>query len=50
MAEKFYSLLTNIGKAKIANSVGLGTKINFVTMKVGDGGGAYYEPTEDQTD
>lgn len=50
MAEKFYSLLTNIGKAKIANSVGLGTKINFVTMKVGDGGGAYYDPTEDQTD
>src|SRR5471030_678857 len=50
MAEKFYSLLTNIGKAKIANSVWLGTKINFVTMKVGDGGGAYYEPTEDQID
>lgn len=50
MAEKFYSLLTNIGKAKIANSVGLGTKINFVTMKVGDGNGSYYEPTEDQLD
>ncbi|WP_315074056.1 phage tail protein [uncultured Clostridium sp.] len=50
MAEKFYSILTNIGKAKIANSIGLGSKVNFVTMKVGDGGGAYYEPTEDQTD
>ncbi|WP_252224526.1 MULTISPECIES: phage tail protein [unclassified Clostridium] len=50
MAEKFYSILTNIGKAKVANSIGLGTKVNFSKMKVGDGGGAYYEPTEDQTD
>lgn len=50
MAEKFYSLLTKIGKAKIANSIGFGTKINFTKMKVGDGGGDYYEPTEEQTD
>ncbi len=50
MAEKFYSILTNIGKAKVANSIGLGTKINFTKMKIGDGGGAYYEPTESQTD
>ncbi|GAA0115750.1 phage tail protein [Clostridium senegalense] len=50
MAEKFYSLLTKIGKAKIANSIGFGTKINFTKMKVGDGGGSYYEPTEEQTD
>lgn len=50
MAEKFYSILTNIGKAKVANSIGLGTKINFAKMKIGDGGGAYYEPTEGQTD
>ncbi|NFO48530.1 phage tail protein, partial [Clostridium botulinum] len=50
MAEKFYSILTNIGKAKVANSIGLGTKINFAKMKIGDGGGSYYEPTESQTD
>ncbi|MBY6789197.1 phage tail protein [Clostridium botulinum] len=50
MAEKFYSILTNIGKAKVANSIGLGTKINFAKMKIGDGGGTYYEPTESQTD
>ncbi|NFL82068.1 phage tail protein [Clostridium botulinum] len=50
MAEKFYSILTNIGKAKVANSIGLGTKVNFSKMKVGDGGGSYYEPTEGQTD
>ncbi len=50
MAEKFYSILTNIGKAKVANSIGLGTKINFAKMKVGDGEGSYYEPAENQTD
>lgn len=48
--EKFYTILTNIGKAKVANSIGLGTKINFTKMKVGDGGGSYYNPTEDQTE
>ncbi|WP_460299606.1 phage tail protein [Clostridium botulinum] len=50
MAEKFYTLLTEIGKAKIANSAGFGSKINFVKMKVGDGGGSYYNPREDQED
>uniref|UniRef100_UPI00261A706E phage tail protein n=1 Tax=Clostridium sp. TaxID=1506 RepID=UPI00261A706E len=50
MAETYYSILTSIGKAKIANAAGLGNKINFVTMKVGDGNGSYYNPTESQTD
>lgn len=50
MAENFYTLLTTIGKAQFANSSALGTKINFKTMKVGDGNGAYYDPTEDQLD
>ncbi|CAL83873.1 phage tail protein [Clostridium botulinum] len=50
MAEKFYTLLTEIGKAKIANSAGFGSKVNFVKMKVGDGGGSYYNPREDQED
>ncbi|KAI3350800.1 phage tail protein [Clostridium botulinum] len=50
MDEKFYSILTSIGKAKIANSLGLGTKIDFVKMKVGDGGGKYYNPIETQLD
>jgi len=48
--DKYYTILTNIGKAKIANAAGLGTKINFVTMKVGDGGGTLYDPTESQLD
>jgi phage-related tail fiber protein len=50
MAENFYTLLTTIGKSQFANSTALGTKINFKTLKVGDGNGAYYNPTEDQTD
>lgn len=50
MSEQFYTILTNVGKAKIANSGALGTKVSFVKFKVGDGGGNYYNPTEDQTD
>ncbi|WP_459482131.1 phage tail protein [Clostridium saccharoperbutylacetonicum] len=50
MGEAYYSILTSIGKAKIANALGLGNKIDFVKMKIGDGGGTYYNPTEDQKD
>lgn len=50
MAERFYTILTSIGKAKIANSAGFGTKVNISKYKIGDGGGQYYEPIEQQTD
>ncbi|MBA9009547.1 phage tail protein [Clostridium saccharobutylicum] len=50
MAEQFYTILTNSGKAKIANSVTLGTKVNLTTLKVGDSNGTYYNPSESQTD
>lgn len=50
MAEQFYTILTEIGKAKIANSIPLGTKVNFTKLKVGDSNGSYYNPTESQTD
>ncbi|WMJ79524.1 phage tail protein [Clostridium sp. MB40-C1] len=50
MAEQFYTLLTKIGKAKIANATALGNKVNFTTLKVGDGKGKYYNPTEEQED
>lgn len=50
MAESFYTILTSIGKAKIANSAGFGTKVNISKYKIGDSGGQYYEPTEQQTD
>lgn len=49
MAENFYTILTSIGKAKLANSAVLGSKVNFKTLKVGDGKGNYYEPSESQT-
>lgn len=48
MAEQFYSILTSIGKAKIANASVLGTKLNLITLAVGDGNGKYYNPTESQ--
>jgi len=50
MAEQFYTILTNVGKAKIANSLPTGTKISLATLKVGDSNGVYYNPTEAQTD
>ena len=49
MAESFYTILTNIGKAQIANASALGTKVKFTTLKLGDSGGNYYNPTETQT-
>ena len=49
MAEQFYTILTQIGKAQIANATSLGTKVNFTHFALGDGGGAYYNPTENQT-
>ncbi|GAA0076205.1 hypothetical protein UT300005_05830 [Clostridium sp. CTA-5] len=45
-----YTIVTNIGKAKITNATVYGTKVNFVKLKVGDGNGNYYEPSETQTD
>lgn len=49
MNEQFYTILTQIGKAKIANATALGTQINIVKFHVGDGNGSYYNPTEEQT-
>lgn len=49
MAENFYTILTKIGKAKMANAYALGNKLNLVHFAVGDGNGAYYNPTEEQT-
>ncbi|WP_053070006.1 phage tail protein [Clostridium sp. K25] len=48
MKEQFYTILTAIGKAKIANASAMGTKLNITKLQVGDGGGSYYNPTEEQ--
>mgnify|MGYP000978328838 FL=1 len=49
MAEQFYTILTTVGKAKIANAAALGEKVELTELALGDGGGSYYNPTEDQT-
>lgn len=49
MTQKFYAIVTNIGAAKIANAVSLGTKLNITHMAVGDGGGALPTPDASQT-
>ncbi|HBE8924282.1 TPA: phage tail protein [Clostridioides difficile] len=46
--EQFYTILTNIGKAKIANAGMLGKPVVLEKIQAGDGGGNYYNPTEDQ--
>ncbi len=48
MAENFYTILTTLGKSKLANSVVLGTKVNLKTLQIGDGNGTYHEPSENQ--
>ena len=50
MAKEYYSLLTKAGQAKIANASLLNTKLEITTIKLGDGNGAEYNPTEEQTD
>lgn len=49
MAEKFFSLITEIGQSKITNAVALGKKLELSSLCVGDGEGHYYEVTEKQT-
>ncbi|MCC0682756.1 phage tail protein, partial [Clostridioides sp. ES-S-0005-03] len=46
---QYYTLLTEIGKAAIANATVLGTRVDFAKIKAGDGGGSAYIPTETQT-
>jgi len=50
LAEQFYTILTAVGKAKIANATALGKDVELTELALGDGGGSYYNPTEDQTE
>ena len=43
------TVLTAVGSAKIAACILNGTKLNITHAAVGDGGGAYYKPTAEQT-
>ena len=45
---KYKTIVTDLGKEKIAAAALEGRKVNIVAAAVGDGGGAYYIPTPDQ--
>ncbi|ENY8768375.1 TPA: phage tail protein [Clostridioides difficile] len=47
--KSYYTILTDIGKAKIANASLVGEKVDFAKIQLGDGGGNEYNPTEEQT-
>ena len=48
MADQFYTIITTIGKAKLANAQATGIPVNFSEIAVGDGNGSHYNPTENQ--
>ena len=50
MAKEYYSLVTKVGQAKIANASVYGTKVDIKTIKLGDGNGSEYNLEEAQTD
>ncbi|EFB4075746.1 phage tail protein [Escherichia coli] len=49
MSTKFYTLLTDIGAAKLASAAALGVPLKITHMAVGDGGGALSAPDAKQT-
>jgi len=49
MSTKFYTLLTDIGAAKLANATALGVPLKINQMAVGDGGGILPTPSAQQT-
>ncbi|QLW47337.1 phage tail protein [Enterobacter hormaechei] len=49
MSAKFYTLLTDIGAAKLASAAALGVPLKITQMAVGDGGGVLPSPSAQQT-
>lgn len=45
----FYTILTNYGKTALAEALAAQKPLEIPRMAVGDGGGSYYEPVEEQT-
>lgn len=50
MAINYFTLLTKIGQASIANAIALGQKVNLTEMAIGDGNGNPTVPKESQTE
>ncbi|HII4363188.1 hypothetical protein CGG80_22540 [Vibrio parahaemolyticus] len=48
MAAKYYTILTEVGKTKVANAAALGRQIKLTHLAVGDGDGSEYDPVESQ--
>lgn len=44
MENRYYTIVTDYGIEKIAESMNTGTKINITEFAIGDGGGGYYKP------
>lgn len=49
MSQQYYTLVTNIGAARIAKATALGTVVNLSQMAVGDGGGKPITPSATAT-
>ena len=49
MAKEYYTVLTDIGAAKMAAAVTTGKKVVITEFAVGDGFGAKYSPSQEQT-
>lgn len=47
--KQYWTKLTALGEAAIAENILAGTKLDVVEIAAGDGGGGYYEPTAEQT-
>lgn len=45
----FYTLITTLGQAAIAQAIANNTQVGLTEMALGDSNGVYYEPTEGQT-
>lgn len=46
MPAQYYTLVTDIGLAKLANALALGLPVTLTHFAVGDGGGAAYDPVQ----
>jgi hypothetical protein len=49
MPATFYTILTSVGRAKVANAIALNQSISLTQMAVGDGNGNPVTPVESQT-
>lgn len=46
---KYYTILTDVGKQKLAEAIATESPLDFTEMAVGDSNGISYEPTSDMT-